>query len=107
MPPTAHGVCLDPQTRCAHWRSPLDIIAIRMRCCGKYYACRECHDALENHPVEVWPKAEWDQLAVLCGACKTELSVRHYMECNNICPSCGAGFNPGCRNHYHLYFEAL
>jgi uncharacterized CHY-type Zn-finger protein len=107
MPPTAHGVSLDPQTRCAHWHSPLDIIAIKMRCCGRYYACRECHDALENHPVKVWPKAEWDQPAILCGACKAELSIRQYMDCGNICPSCNAGFNPGCRNHYHLYFEPL
>jgi len=107
MPPIAHGVSLDPQSRCAHWRSPLDIIAIKMRCCGRYYACHDCHDELESHPVEVWPKAEWDQPAILCGACKTELSVHQYMDCGNVCPACGAGFNPGCRNHYHLYFEAL
>jgi uncharacterized CHY-type Zn-finger protein len=107
MPPIPHGVSLDPQTRCAHWHSALDIIAIKMRCCGKYYACRECHDELESHTVQVWPKAEWDQPAILCGACRTELSVRHYMDCGNVCSSCNAGFNPGCRTHYHLYFEAL
>jgi uncharacterized CHY-type Zn-finger protein len=104
--PAVHGVDLDGETRCAHWRSPLDVIAIRMRCCGAYYACRECHDALADHPAEVWPKSQWDDPAVLCGACGTELSARAYMACDNRCPACGAAFNPGCRTHYHLYFEA-
>ena len=30
-----HGVDVDPETRCAHWRSPLDIIAIQFKCCGR------------------------------------------------------------------------
>jgi uncharacterized CHY-type Zn-finger protein len=102
--PTAHGLDLDPQTRCAHWHGPLDVIALKMRCCGAYYACRECHDALAGHPARVWPKAEWDQPAVLCGACGTELSIRAYLACASQCPVCGAGFNPGCYMHRHLYF---
>ena len=105
MRPSVKGVDLDPQTRCAHWRSPLDIIAIRMRCCRTYYACRECHDELADHAAMVWPAAEWDQPAVLCGACGTQLSVRDYLACDNRCPACAAPFNPGCANHYHLYFE--
>jgi uncharacterized CHY-type Zn-finger protein len=104
--PPVLGVDVDPQTRCAHWRSPLDVIAIKMKCCGDYYACRDCHDALSGHPAAVWPKAEWDQPAILCGVCNAELSVRQYMACNNRCPTCAAPFNPGCRLHYHLYFEA-
>ena len=104
MRPIAKGRALDPQTRCAHWRGPLDIIAIRMRCCGTYYACRECHDELADHAAEVWPVAEWDEPAVLCGACGTELTVRDYLECGNVCPACAAPFNPGCATHYHLYF---
>ena len=63
------------------------------------------HDALADHPAKVWPAAEWDQPAVLCGVCGGELSVREYMGCGNRCPACGAAFNPGCRLHYHLYFE--
>jgi uncharacterized CHY-type Zn-finger protein len=104
--PPVLGVDLDPQTRCAHWRSPLDVIAIKMKCCGDYYACRDCHDALADHAARVWPTAEWDQTAVLCGVCGVELSVREYMACTNRCPSCGAALNPGCRLHRHLYFEA-
>ena len=104
--PEVFGLELDPQTRCVHWRSPLDVIAIRMRCCGDYYACRECHDALAGHAAAVWPQAEWDERAVLCGVCGGELTVAEYLACENRCPACGAPFNPGCRLHHHLYFEA-
>ena len=104
MRPTVHGLQLDPQTRCVHWHSALDIIAIRMKCCGRYYACRECHDALETHAAEVWPEADWDKPTVLCGACDHELTVAEYLACESRCPSCGAGFNPGCHKHRHLYF---
>jgi uncharacterized CHY-type Zn-finger protein len=98
------GIDLDAQTRCAHWRSPLDVIALKMRCCGDYYACRDCHDALAAHPAAVWPESEWDERAVLCGACGHELTVREYLACDSRCPRCGAAFNPGCHKHRHLYF---
>ena len=104
--PDVHGIDLDPQTRCAHYNKPVDVIAIKMKCCGLYYACKDCHDALAGHALEVWPREEWDQLAVLCGCCGTELSVQTYLEWGNKCPACGAQFNPGCRNHSHFYFEA-
>lgn len=105
MRPTVHGRDVDKQTRCAHWHSSIDIIALKMCCCGEYYACRECHDEDTAHEAAVWPRAEWDQPAVLCGACGCELTVRTYLDCGNRCPACAAAFNPGCRLHYHLYFE--
>lgn len=105
--PAVRGIDVDPQTRCAHWHSARDIIAIRMKCCGVYYACKDCHDALADHAAAVWPGAEWQTPAVLCGACGIELTIRQYLDSENICPGCGAGFNPGCRNHYHFYFEAM
>ena len=104
-PPQVRGLELDPQTRCAHWHSPLDIVALKMRCCGVYWACRDCHDALADHPAQVWPKAEWATPAVLCGACGTELSIAAYLACGDRCPACAAPFNPGCKLHRHLYFE--
>lgn len=107
MRPIVNGVALDAQTRCAHYHSVLDIIAIRMRCCGIYHACRECHDDLADHPAEVWPKAEWHRPIVLCGACGLEMSVHDYLAGDNRCPACAAPFNPGCKTHHHLYFEAL
>jgi uncharacterized CHY-type Zn-finger protein len=104
--PQVHGIDLDAQTRCAHYNSSVDIIAIKMKCCGVFYACKDCHGALADHEIEVWLRSEWDEPAVLCGACGEVLSVREYMDCGNVCPKCGAGFNPGCRHHYRDYFEA-
>ena len=82
----------------------LDIIAIKMRCCQTYYACRDCHDALADHPADVWPLSEFEQLAILCGACGHELTVSEYLDCDSQCQSCQARFNPGCHTHRHLYF---
>ena len=104
--PPVHGLDVDPSTRCAHWHSALDIIAIKMRCCGAYYACRECHDALADHPAQVWAADERDAPAVLCGACGHELTVSEYLACESRCPLCAAPFNPGCHKHRHLYFAA-
>jgi uncharacterized CHY-type Zn-finger protein len=103
--PRVIGIDLDPQTRCAHYHSTLDIIAIKMKCCGIYYACKECHDALADHVIEVWPRSDWDQAAVLCGACGVELTIYQYLGCSSKCPACSSPFNPGCRNHHHFYFE--
>lgn len=100
-----HGLDVDAQTRCAHWRSPLDIVAIRMKCCGVYYACKDCHESLAGHAITVWPRGEWDDRAVLCGACGAELSVAAYLASSEACPSCAAPFNPGCRHHHRFYFE--
>jgi uncharacterized CHY-type Zn-finger protein len=107
MRPIVRGLALDAQSRCVHYHSPLDIIAIRMRCCRLYYACRECHDELAGHATEVWPKTEWDQEAILCGACGLEISIHDYLACENRCSACGSAFNPGCKTHHHLYFERL
>jgi uncharacterized CHY-type Zn-finger protein len=102
--PDVRGLNLDPQTRCLHYHSPLDIIAIKMRCCGLYYACKDCHNALANHPIEPWPQSEWHHQAILCGACRAELTISAYHQSNSRCPTCHAPFNPACRNHHHFYF---
>ena len=100
-----HGVGLDAQSRCAHWQSATDVISIRFPCCDKYYACYECHEALEDHEPAVWSSDRFDEPAVLCGVCRVELSTNAYLACGFTCPECGAAFNPGCAKHYHLYFE--
>lgn len=57
--PEVRGANVDPQTRCAHFNQPVDIIAIKMKCCGVYYACKDCHAALADHEIKVWPQPEW------------------------------------------------
>jgi uncharacterized CHY-type Zn-finger protein len=105
--PHVNGIALDPETRCVHYSSPLDVIAIKMKCCGVYYACKECHDAIADHEIEVWPQSQWDLHAILCGICGTVISIWQYLDCENSCPECEAKFNPGCRNHYRYYFEVI
>jgi uncharacterized CHY-type Zn-finger protein len=102
--PNVRGMNVDPQTRCAHHHKPVDIIAIKMKCCGVYYACKDCHVALADHAIEVWALEEWDNKAMLCGACSSEMTISAYLNCGNRCPECKAEFNPACRNHYHFYF---
>lgn len=99
------GKPVDKQTRCVHWHSQLDVIAIKFKCCDKYYPCFSCHEEEADHEHQVWAKEEFDQKAILCGVCGEELSIEDYMASDNTCPHCKASFNPGCSNHYHLYFE--
>jgi uncharacterized CHY-type Zn-finger protein len=105
--PDVRGINLDAHTRCQHYHGPTDIVAIKMKCCGVYYACKDCHAALADHRIEIWPEDEWRQRAILCGACGVELTIRQYMESESCCPACRAQFNPKCREHYHLYFQAF
>lgn len=99
------GFPTDAQTRCIHYHSPLDIIAIKMKCCNTYYPCIHCHEEAAGHAAERWPKDAFDTAAVLCGSCKNEMSIAQYLNCNYHCPFCEAAFNPKCSNHNHLYFE--
>lgn len=103
---TVSGLNVDGGTRCAHYHDERDIIAIRFKCCGKWFPCHQCHAALAGHTPEVWPKDEFDTPAILCGGCGHQLSVREYLESNSVCPHCCRQFNPGCARHYHLYFQA-
>lgn len=97
------GSPVDDQTRCIHYRTPLDVVAIKFRCCRQYYPCHLCHQENAGHSAVQWPADEHDAAAVLCGVCKVELTIRNYLEVDG-CPRCGARFNPGCRLHSHLYF---
>jgi uncharacterized CHY-type Zn-finger protein len=99
-----HGVGLDDERRCVHYHGPTDIVAIRFKCCGTYYACKDCHAALADHPISVWPEEQWDERAIRCGSCGGVLTIRAYLEEPATCSACGAGFNPRCRNHHHFYF---
>ena len=100
---TVFGKLVDDQTRCRHYHSPVDIIAIKFKCCGKFYPCYKCHAECENHPIVRWEEEEFDSQAVLCGVCKNTLSIRAYMGAEK-CPHCGSAFNAGCKKHYGIYF---
>src|SRR5215470_430057 len=99
------GLLVDEQTRCEHYNGPLDVIAIKFKCCGKWYPCFECHAERADHVATVWPLEEFRERAVLCGVCGRQLTVEEYLDCGNLCPTCNAPFNPGCARHRHLYFE--
>jgi len=80
MRPTVHGTEVDAQTRCVHYYSALDVIAIKMKCCGTYYACKDCHDALAGHAIEVWPLSGRYTSEVPCRVCGTVMSIQEYAE---------------------------
>jgi uncharacterized CHY-type Zn-finger protein len=115
--PIVRGIDVDEQSRCKHYHSALDIVAIKMKCCGAFYACKDCHNELAGHAIEPWPPEEWEEKAILCGACGQQVTINEYLksgdDCGNArvnaqgnrCPMCAADFNPGCRNHHHFYFD--
>jgi uncharacterized CHY-type Zn-finger protein len=90
---------------CAHWKTQKDIISIKCPCHNKFLPCLSCHQEKYDSVFKPWPKDSWGEKAILCRACKTTLTITEYMKCNSTCPKCGAEFNPGCKNHWPLYFE--
>jgi uncharacterized CHY-type Zn-finger protein len=105
MSQVVKGRTIDDQTRCIHYHSSNDIIAIKFKCCDTYYPCWFCHEEEAGHIPQTWKKTEYNRPAVLCGACKREMSITRYLESGSTCPFCAAAFNPKCSKHYHLYFE--
>ncbi|MFC7215263.1 CHY zinc finger protein [Saliphagus sp. GCM10025334] len=101
------GVDLDAETRCAHYRSDRDVVALRFGCCGDFFACYQCHEAVTDHEAVPWPRDRFDEPAVYCGACGSTMTAPEYLDCEHTCSRCGALFNPGCRRHVHLYFEGV
>lgn len=95
----------DDETRCAHYHSPRDIIAIKFKCCERWFSCYECHAEIADHKAQTWTIDERDTPAILCGACGHQLSINEYFACNSVCPQCQGLFNPNCALHYDLYFE--
>lgn len=99
------GVEITPTTQCKHWHSEKDVIAIKFKCCEKFFACNDCHSTLTTHESNQWSITERKEKAILCGRCKKLLTIQEYLDCKNCCTGCGCGFNPGCKLHYDLYFK--
>src|SRR6187402_1508247 len=103
--PVVFGKPVDDQTRCVHYHTGKDIIAIKFKCCDHYYPCYSCHEETADHAAQVWPMEEYSSKAILCGQCKHELTIYEYLNAGDQCPNCASTFNPNCSLHYHLYFE--
>ncbi|MFP8955908.1 CHY zinc finger protein [Natrialbaceae archaeon A-CW3] len=99
------GIDVDPETRCTHYHSKRDVVAFRFVCCGTYYPCHRCHEAVADHEPVPWPRDRFDDPSILCGVCDRRLTVPEYLESGNACPFCDAPSNPGCEAHYHCYFD--
>ncbi len=98
------GVGVDSETRCAHYGTERDVVAMKFGCCETYVPCVRCHESVADHDAEPWPTARTDEPAVLCGVCGFEMTPSEYVA-RSSCPECAAAFNPGCEAHYHRYFE--
>ena len=61
---TVYGATVDDETRCIHYRTATDIIAIRFACCDRYYPCHLCHAEAETHEARQWALAERETKAV-------------------------------------------
>ncbi|WP_188631697.1 CHY zinc finger protein [Lentibacillus kapialis] len=96
---------IDDETRCEHFHTENDRVAIKFYCCGGYFPCFRCHQRYGCGDSGVWPKEKFDQKAILCGSCHTELTINEYLGSSYRCPACQAAFNPDCALHYHLYFK--
>ena len=96
--PEVFGPTVDDHTRCVHYATELDIIAIRFACCDRYYPCHLCHSETADHPAQQWPRERWDQPAILCGNCWTELTISAY-KAVDACSECGAASSPRCEAH--------
>nr|WP_100349974.1 CHY zinc finger protein [Luteimicrobium subarcticum] len=102
--PVVRGATVDDETRCVHWASPLDVVALRFWCCGTWYPCHTCHEEDADHRALPRPRAAWGEESALCGVCGHRMTTPEYRS-SSACPRCTAPFNPGCAAHDHLYFE--
>ncbi|WP_432355512.1 CHY zinc finger protein [Sporosarcina sp. A2] len=102
---TVIGDNVDFETRCSHYHSEIDRIAIKFYCCNQYFPCYECHTQYGCGLAKQWPIKQFDVNAILCGSCGYELTIHEYLTCQSSCPSCANNFNPGCSLHTHLYFQ--
>ena len=98
------GLGVDSETRCQHWSSLVDVVAQCYPCCGRWFACHQCHEALVGHAAERWPVAAFATEAIYCGAGRHLLTISAYLQSQDQCSQCGAAFNSGCREHRELYF---
>ena len=49
------GLLVDNESRCVHYHGEKDIISLQCYECKKYYACYQCHNAIETHLFSPYP----------------------------------------------------
>lgn len=99
-----YGGLLDQASRCRHYHTVLDIVALKCFACRNYYACYKCHDSLEAHPYQAYPDNRVADKVVICGVCKEEMTIAEYRS-SKTCPNCQSAFNPACGKHDAIYFS--
>ena len=100
----AQGLLVDDEGRCVHYHGEKDIVSLQCYECKKYYACYQCHNAMEMHVFSPYPLALSEDQPILCGVCKRTMTFQEYQE-QIACSYCSAPFNPGCKQHYSYYFK--
>jgi len=73
---------------CEHYERP---IKVRAACCGKFYTCRHCHDAAEDHKMDRFATTE-----ILCMECSTVQPVGEKcvnLECDLYTNDCSSSSN--------------
>ena len=100
----AQGLLVDHESRCVHYHSDKDIVALQCYECQKYYACYQCHNELESHIFSPYPLNLKEDRPILCGSCGKTLTYEEYTE-TGTCPFCNAAFNPACQSHHSYYFK--
>lgn len=98
-----NGLLVDNESRCQHYHTVLDIVALKCFQCQKYYACYQCHDSLEDHKFRAYPCQLKEDKVLICGVCRQEMTIEEYQEAV-ACPNCHSSFNPACSKHYDIYF---
>ncbi|MFD0845206.1 CHY zinc finger protein [Streptococcus saliviloxodontae] len=100
-----YGLDLDRESRCRHYHSQLDIVALKCFLCQRYYACYKCHNACQNHSFAPYPLSRREDLVVICGVCHKEMTIADYKEVS-ACVACQSPFNPRCHLHEAIYFKS-
>ena len=100
-----YGLLVDNQSRCQHYHTELDIVALKCFDCLKYYACYQCHDRLGGtHSFRAYPCHLKQDKVLICGVYQHEMVIDEYQEAI-VCPNCHSAFNLACSKHYDIYFE--
>lgn len=104
MTPDVLGAVVDSHTRCTHFHTERDVVAIKFACCQHWYPCHRCHEESERHAMRPWPADQLGEFAILCGVCRKTMTITDYLQVDG-CSNCAAAFNPGCASHWSIYFD--